>query len=539
MGAVPAAAVQAFFFSTVSGMKRGASGLSEIPIDVLETALREKYGTRFSWPEAFAFESQGPSFWVDGSTSAKSAIVKRDGMFTFAAHASQPFHSWADLLGNDFVRQYREQNIFAATADVYYDGDKYWRKVKGRWAACGKPEMELEFRGKHISNRAEKGEVSLMDQCFLFINNQQRVATVGPHVLFPEGVIAVHGESVLNTVKNRVIQPADGKFTWGLDFGFLSRLLDNLFDPADQLPHFLAWWKYFYECALKQKPEPGQNVFLMGATAVGKTLTSREVFGATFGGGIDASAYLLEGASFNSEFMERAVWCVDDDTVSEDPRKQAKFATKLKKIAANTDHNYNRKFVAGGSVQWIGRVICTSNLDAISSQILGPLDQSIKDKTSLFRCAHEPGFVFPSREEIRRQIAEELPKLLRWLLDWTVPGCIERDARFGFKSHHNESLMAMSLQNSPASLIKEIILQVFSGYFHMNPDAVTWTGTMQNLLTLIVSTNPVAGDMLHKTSHASLIRYLALIEKEGAIRVDLNVARHNVKTFTFHKADYV
>lgn len=536
-GAAPAAAVQAFFFSVVAGMKRGGSGLAEIPIDVLEKALREKWPS-FDWPEAFAFESQGPSFWIEGSTSARSAIVKKDGIFSFAAHAAQPFYSWADLLGNEFVAKYRDQNIHDTTADIFYDGDKYWRKVNARWAACGKPEIELEFRCRHVSNRAEKGEVSRMDQCFQFIHNQQRIDHVGPHVLFPEGVIVLHGETALNTVKNRIIQPMEGRYAWEMDFGFLAKLLDKLFDPADQLPHFLAWWKYFYECALHQRPEPGQNVFFMGGTGVGKTLTSREVFGGTFGGGIDASQYLLEGSNFNSEFMERAVWCVDDDTVSEDPKKQSKFAIKLKKIAANTDHNYNRKFVAGGSVQWIGRVICTSNLDAISSQILGPLDQSIKDKTSLFRCAHEPGFVFPSREECRQRTAEELPKFLRWLLDWPVPEYIRRDARFGFQSHHNETLLALSLQNSPASLLKEILLHVFTAHFQANPDAKIWTGPLQNLITLIVCTNPVAGESVHKMSHPALMRYLTLIEKEEAIRITTTVGKFNVKMLTFYREDY-
>src|SRR6185369_16714379 len=64
----------------------------------------KKLFPRFSeWTGDFVVGAPGPSFWVDGSTSPKSAIVRETGMHTFAAHAHKAFYSWAELVGAEFV----------------------------------------------------------------------------------------------------------------------------------------------------------------------------------------------------------------------------------------------------------------------------------------------------------------------------------------------------------------------------------------------------------------------------------------------------
>lgn len=540
LGKIPAHNVQAFFFDTVKGLRRNNGG-ANIPIEVLEAALKERY-PGFSWPEEFKFESQGPSFWIPESTSPKSAIVKKDGIFTFSGHAEKAFYSWGDLLGVNFVKEYQEKTIGDATRNIHFDGKSYWHYIGGVWRPCSKMETDIHFLVDHnLCAQTRKGEASQMVQAFNFIHRHQRIHNAGPFVLRPSGIIEDFlGKRVLNTVEYRVVQPATGPQAWGSggEFPFLSMLYDNLFDPPGQLPWYLAWFKHAYVNALGKDPRPGQNIFKMGGTGIGKTLNSRNVIGAALGGFIDASDYLIHGATFNSHYMEHPVWCIDDDTANEDPRRQQKFVTCLKKCSANDVHTCNRKFEVSGNVQWLGRIVCTSNLDAVSSQIIGPMDQSIRDKTNLYRCAAKPGFEFPDRAIVAASIKRELPFFLKWLIDWDPPSYIERDSRFGYHSYQEEALLAMSLQNSPAALLKEVLMVTLTSFFQQNPEAQVWTGSMFTILSLITCTNPAGAEMVRKISHAAMLRYLALIEKEAAIRMTSQVMKGNVKVYTFYRDDY-
>lgn len=536
-GPIPENTLQAFYVSTAKGFRFISTDPAEVPLDLVEQKIKEKF-PNFIWPSAFEIESQGPSFWVEGSTSSMSAIVKKDGMFTFSAHADKMFYSWGDILGKDFIKQHSDNAIATATKDIYWDGHRFWRKKGGVYKSVTMPELLNFFKVQcNLSAKPDKSGKAPVDLALNHIYNENVIDTAGPHTFRPDGPIEIMGRPHLNIYVNRAINPALEPQQWGPDgnFPFISLHLDNLFDPHGQLVHFLAWWKHYYVAAHTLSPAPGQSVFLMGGQNVGKTFTSRFMVGASVGGYVDASKFLVEGGQFNSELYDQPHWCVDDETVGESQQAQARFNAILKKMTANQQFGYNKKFEVGATVFWEGRVMITLNMDYISSRLLGPMDNSSLDKVCLFKCAEQGKIVFPSnRAELLRIIARELPYFLRWLLDWQPPAEVARDGRYGFASFHEKSLLDKAHQSSKSAPFKELLIEFLRNHFNIEKTATEWRGTATALLRGLQML-PGNETVLRTMKLEQTNRYLEMIQREGLIKCKVETDEMKTRIWVFER----
>lgn len=513
-GDIPMPKLQAFFIECGKKFRFKPTSEFEIPLDVIEIACHERF--QFEWPGEFVPESQGPTFWIPESTSPLSAIVKPQGMFTFSAHAAKSFYPWSDILGAEFVKNFTNNSLTKATADLFWDSKRFWRKIMGYYQSMSKEECVNFLRVDcSLSMKAGKNGISPIDLALSHIYNHNRIHAAVPFVMRPSGLIDFMGKRMLNTYMGQCIVPAEGVQQWGEkgNFPFLSGYLDSFLDPSDQLEKLLAWAQYYYQTAFNQEPMPGQNIFLMGGVGIGKTLFNRNVIGAAVGGYIDASDYLLNGSVFNSHLLHCPHWCMDDDTPSHSAQAVAKLQAMFKKIAANQQVLSNQKFEVSGMTEWQGRIGCTTNLDAVSMRIVGPLDNSSLDKTCLFRCSAERRFAFPSRIETARLIRTELPFFLRWLLDWKVPDHIERDPRFGFASHHDATLLDQTHQSSPAAPFKELLIDTLNSWFVGQPEAPFWSGTVSQLIKMM-ALDPTNEPIMRSLRMDSVARYLEQMQKE-------------------------
>lgn len=509
---------------------------TEIPLDIVEKAIKDKFPT-FSWPGDFAVESQGPSFWVEGSTSAMSAIVKKDGMFTFSDHADKPFYSWGDILGSDFVKDFTKTAIAVATKDIYWDQKNFWRKKNGYFANVGIGELQNYFKVQcRLSSKPGKDGQSQVDKALDHIYNANAITGAGPFLFRPCGVIEYMSRPVLNTYVARAVIPSSDTQKWGPDgnFPFLSFLFDNLFEPAIQKEYFLAWWKHFYVAAHTYTPMPGQNLYLMGGASVGKTMTNRAIIGRSVGGFVDASDFLIGGAQFNSENYDQPLWCIDDEAMGESAQAQARFHAIWKKTAANQQFKFHKKFEIPLTIEWMGRIVCTTNMDYVSSRMLGPMDNTSMDKTSIFKCVPESRVVFPNRYEMEKIISRELPYLLRWLLDWNPPDYVERDTRFGYRSFHESTLLDQALQGSKSTPFKELLIEALAFYFESDKQAVEWRGTVTQLLRMVQS-NP-QNDLIMKTLRLEQTsRYLEMIQREGILQTSVEPGAMKTRVWVFKR----
>ena len=522
-GALSASALQGFYVDCAREFRSKLTDGPDIPLTVIEAALRSKY-PRLDWPTDFALETQGPSFWIEGSESPKSAIVKSGGLFTFSGHAAKAFYSWADLLGAAFVADYATNAIAKATTDVWFDGNKFWRRKKGAYAGVEMTEM-MNFLTNDcgLSTKPDKSGKSQTGQALSHLYNECSVESAVPAVFRPTGLWVVEGCRRLNLYVNRAVLPAGDASEWGDGgkFPFLSRLLDRLFSPVEQLPFFLAWWKHYHQCAVDSCPRPGQNCFLMGGVGVGKTLLNRRIVGKSVGGHADASNYLVNGGDFNGYLLGVPHWCVDDEGMSENESSRTMFQVALKRHTANPSIMHNEKFVRAGMTEWMGRTVVTTNLDFVSRRALGDMGVGDRDKTNLFRCSTyseaDNAAFFPDRKVLEDTIDAELPFFLGWLAAHEPPAQVLRDTRFGYRAFHEASLMEQAHQGSRSAPFLELLIDVLNEYFSTRPEATEWRGTGTQLTRLLHS-NPLNAEVIRSLRMEQVSRHLETIERGGRLK---------------------
>lgn len=537
---VPETPLQAFFVAAGKEFNfKGTPEENALPLDVVEAAIKEKF-PHFIWPTAFELGTQGPTFWVPESVSPLSAIVKEGGMFTFSGNAAKTFYPWGDsaLLGADFVQKFSEGAITAATKDIYWDGNKFWRIIGGIYAPLGKDELMTHFRVScKLSGKPDSSGSSPMETALNHIYTQNRIHAAVPFVMRPMGPIFFQGERHLNTYAGKALCPAAGQQKWGADgnFPFISFYLQNFFSPANpQLLKFLAWWQYYYQAALNCLPMPGQNCFILGAPGIGKTLLSRECVGTSVGSYVDACGYITEGETFNSHLFRAVHWCLDDDSPSNSPQALLRVSSLLKKLVANQQFSYNEKFIKSAMLEWMGRIMITANLDHVSSRIVGPLDNGTMDKINLFKCSSEKLVKFPGRTELKAILEKELPYFLRWLIDWKVPDMVERDPRYGFVAYQEPTLLDQTHQSSYVAPFKEVLVDFLTKYFTQNPTAEFYEGTVVKLLQAIMS-DPMNDFIIKSIRLEQVSRYLEHVQREGMIRCTTSNGAQKTRVWKFYR----
>lgn len=533
-GPIDANALQAFYVEAGREFRFKSNDPAEMPLDVVYAKLKELY-PNFDWPTDFVLDSQGPSFWVPGSTSAMSAIVKKDGMFTFSDHAEKSFYSWGDICGMDFVKGHADGAIAMATKDIYYDKKNYWRMIDGRWDSMPATEMQIYLEVEcGLSTKPDKSGRVPLKVALSHIHNTGRISGAGPFVFQPPGPLISMGRRVLNTYQNHAIRPATGTQHWGPggNFPFLSMHGDYLFDPLIQKDFFIAWLSHGYRAAIEQIPMSGTHIYLMGRTNIGKTLTGRGIIGKLLGGFVDASGYMLGNTGFTSELHEVPIWCIDDDTTNENPQAQARFQAVWKKVAANQEFTFNKKFEVPLTIVHPVRIVCTLNLDYVSTRLLGPMDDSSLDKTNLFRCAAGGRFKFPPRHELEKILIKELPFYGRWLLDHEPPEHVIRDVRYGYESYQEPTLMDRAHQSGKSAPFKELLIECLRSFFRREPTATEWRGPVTALLREL-QTNPHNESVLRLLRLEQTNRYLEMIQREGLIKCTVETGPMKIRVWVF------
>jgi len=507
-------------------------GAIDIPLPVVQTALEKKFPSfPRVWVGEFIEGATGPTFWVEGSSSPKSAIVKPTGLFTFSAHAIKPFYSWAELLGQSFVDSYTSEALGRAVEGIVFDGSKYWRKDGyGDWKNFSKEDIVAHLiidRG--LENKKGENDSSETSRAIQYVQSWQNVTGAAPFVFQPSGILSKQGNKFLNTHTRRVCQPAEGPVVWGPtgQMPFLSAFFDGLFHPdstaavyGKPLDYFFSWLKRFYSGAYACNLESGQNLFLCGNAGVGKTFLNQGLIPYLMGGGADAESYLLGSSDFNSQLFEVAFWSIDDNSATVNDATHRKFSTMIKKMAANTTFQYHAKFRIPCMVDWMGRCFVTLNADEASTSIIPDLAISIMDKIMIFRTADTAPVVFPSRNECIKIIQNETPYLARFLLDYSIPEHCKGSSRFGIVSYHDLSLTKTAEQSSTTSAFVEILDDWRSLYFSEHADLEFWEGSAYQFLKELHKDSAGSAAGLRNYTPKRIAVELAAVRAKGIANVE-------------------
>jgi hypothetical protein len=171
--------------------------------------------------------------------------------------------------------------------------------------------------------------------------------------------------------------------------------------------------------------------------------------------------------------FEKAVWCVDDQSMTGGVEALRLFTSRLKMSIANKTFEYHMKYQKPTQVEWAGgRSLVSGNLDSASLTIIPAMEDTIADKISLFRfISNQPddpedqrlphGFFPRNVEEV---LAKEMAAFAAFIYHWKIPAHIVGDQRFGVKPYHDSVLKQAAFINSGASCFLETLGVFLDGH---------------------------------------------------------------------------
>jgi len=428
-----------------------------IPLDKVAEEVQKKYPGK--WQGPFVEGARGPRFWDDMAVNTTAAVVRATGMQCFSG--DQGFVSWSELLGSAFVEKYKADTLGAIASKFYYvgAGNHYWTVNEfGSWTPKSVELVRRDLKVKYgLSSTPVKGGSSDVDKALHVIETQKEVVAAKPFIHQSPGLKIVEGERFLNISNVACMQPSKEPCScWGDGFPWIADFLSGFFEPHEQLDYFLGWWQHFYKNGLRQKPRTGHALFIAGGTNLGKTLLSTGFISLTVGGHSKGSGYLLGTEKYTHGIVRKPLMAVDDTQGASDARKHAQYSAAVKEIVANRDMEYSRKYHDTDTVEWLGRLVVTLNLDPEALRMLPNCEMSLMDKIMLLRCSQRR-LEFPEPDEMEAIKSTELPRFCRWLVDWKIPPHIKGDARFGVKPHHDKHLYNAAIQTSASYSFFELL----------------------------------------------------------------------------------
>jgi hypothetical protein len=495
-------------------------GDAVIPLEVVADALAAKFPSfRARWSGDFTLGSRGPLFWIDDGIERVGCLVTETGMRAFSTRAIKGLTTWADLLGHEFVKAYKQKQLADAAGSAYYEagsGD-YALYVSKVWQTYNKDNMLMRLKVGGISHRIKPGQTATdAEQVLMLIQETRRVAGAAPFMFNKSAVVDYNGVKFLNTAaQDVVLHPADRATK--ADFPWLALFFDHIFDDTPvrgnvARDYFFAWLQRFYLAALNGEPRLGQMMLIAGPPGQGKSFLSVRVMKSIFGLASDASNYLLEGKGFNKELGCVNLWNVDDSKSTATYSDHKRFSEMLKKHVASPELTYQPKYVDAVTLTWFGRICMTCNDDSDSLGIVPQLDGSILDKIMLIKCSTWRA-KFGTLKENDEMLERELPYFLRWLVDWTAPiGVLDStNPRYGVHSYHHPDLVEAARDSSPDHRFVEVLEAWRPEALRVSPPGVrVWTGSTTDLI-MSINSDPSLASVMRSYTPVAVGRIMAKI----------------------------
>lgn len=525
---LPAELVQKWDFDVFKAMmafERQRSSAPDIPFADIRDEARARGWTNA--PTDFTEGKRCCRFWDPDSDNMNGCVIDKDGVRVYV-NKDKPRMTWTDIFGKAFTDKYASSKFTAIAEDVWYEGARgeFWVRSRnsssrGFYENCGIEALKRRLRGAGISGSVPKGGcISPVDEVVLYIETERRVDKVIDLLYFPEGLHRKRDNTtILNTSRIRVTQPsppqADASAPWNSTavsegFPFLHGLITHLFDtpipgavPGEptQIDRFLWWLAVFYKSGYHMKPRLGQVLFIAGAPSAGKSFLAKQVIPTLMGGvTVDTAGFLTGKRQWTSDFANQPVFNVDDDSSNVTPELHRAFELTLKKIAADGEIEWRKKFGSEATMQWFGRIITTMNLDPNAMRLVPDLSNSNGDKVTMLRAAERAGMYkgFGDNEYNKLALEREMPAFARYLLDLEIPPEFQHP-RFGVVAFHHPEMLEASCRTDNVGSLLEGLDFLFNG---LGPEsgaklagrtAGHWEGTALELYERLSAAMPSFG----------------------------------------------
>jgi hypothetical protein len=390
--------------------------------------------------------------------------------------------------------------VDTAVPDIYFDqGAKkfWWRSAHDEWVGrdIAMAKNFLRKHGNFLGGAKKEEKLSELDRELLRISDEDYVNYAGPLAGWREGFYPEKGNRILVTRSPALVEPVPGEFP------LVERLLECVLAGSeiseeetapviDQRPFFYSWWRAGLQCLRECYPERGLCMVLAGDAGCGKTLL-KELVRLSFGGReVYPYSYMIGRDNFNAEMLEAELWTVDDETADTSMRARVEFGAEIKKAVANSAMRFRGMLREAVTLTTFKRLFICVNREPDRLMVLPPMDDDIKGKVALLMAYNSTMFDGAAnhnpaeKKAFWKQLNDELPHFLHWLLyEWEEPQ-FDLQVRFGSPAYHHPEIGQELFTLSPEQVLMEQIDRTLADYFKLNS---TWCGSAAALRNLLVA----------------------------------------------------
>lgn len=368
-----------------------------------------------------------------------------------------------------------------AHIEVYFDvrDRSYWHKLGGRYISLGPSDMREHMRHAGLFDNDYHDGVKETDWPMFNARINKQVDYAGGLAGHRVGAwtdpsgrrhLITESANVWDEIPKRLPPP---KFF--LDF--IQELL-----PDDQWAHYCHWLTIAFRSLRGGDFKPGQIACFAGPALCGKSLAQYFITQVLGGRSANPWPYIRDG-KFNYDLAKAEHWQIEDPKSSTDLRTRRGVGDMLKECANNEEFNVHPKGKDAIKLPVFRRISISINDEPENLAVIPPLDDSLKDKVTLYKCNHVSeslkqfivqtpalnGFgdiVVPvgqqDRAAIKAKIREELPAIRSYLLRTfvTVPECWRGNDRCGIRSIHHPELEAELVALAPETRLLQLIDEV-------------------------------------------------------------------------------
>jgi hypothetical protein len=353
---------------------------------------------------------------------------------------------------------------------LYFDAKagSYWLESSpGNFLALSQKDAKLHLRVAGFRKEEYVGALNQLEHVFFTAQRERSVHYSGALAGHAVGAfITSDGRRILVTSQARTITAKAGSTE------HFQRFVGELLG-TEQVEILLAWMKCARETQKAGDFRPGQLLALAGPSGCGKSLL-QALLGEWLGGRTAKPyRYMIGETAFNGDLAGAEHWCIEDENSSTDIRQRRKFGASLKEAVVNREISIHDKGHKAITLPTFRRTTLSVNDEPENLSILPPLDASILDKITLFRCQRAE--VGHDRAKTWAQLSGELPALAAEVEAWKLRKQL-KDPRYGVVSYQHPELVECLTSLSPEERLRNLIDEVV---FDRRTEA--WKGTAEEL----------------------------------------------------------
>lgn len=333
---------------------------------------------------------------------------------------------------------------------LYYDhGGDYWIELRpGEFRCLGPKDAKLHLRVAGLSKTNYIGALNELEQAFYTAQLERSLDYSGSLAGHRVGPFCTpDGRRVLVTSHANIIPAVEGEFQ---DLhNFLQRLLGYA-----QLEAFFGWLKFARRAMERGDFRPGQFLVFAGSSGCGKSLC-QAIIGEWLGGRTAKPwRYMIGDTAFNGDLAGAEHWCIEDENSSTDIRQRRRFGSSIKDAVVNKELSIHAKGRQAITLPTFRRLTLSVNDEPENLAILPPLDASLADKITMFRCHYAE--VGDDRLATWKMVTTQLPALAFEIERWKVPKAMA-DSRYGVRAYHDAHLLDSLMSLSPEERLRTLI----------------------------------------------------------------------------------